>query len=212
MYLPFAFCFPDLTLPSSCLTDGIRQLDLSIFEPGSLIYKNGKLSKVCDPLRRPGDLLSALMSPIGSFLDKLKVARLLLFSFTTSVDQIFDEKETSTLEALRNRWQFSEEFIDEFYRPFLGGIYLSELSDQSSRMFQFIFKMFAQGSATLPKFGGIAKVGEVLFESTVKEFAKSANNFEIAFDSEVTNVEVSEKMSWSCIMLVEGTNCVPFPV
>ena len=30
---------------------------------------------VSDPLRRPGDLLDSLLSPVGSLLDKIKVQR-----------------------------------------------------------------------------------------------------------------------------------------
>jgi hypothetical protein len=32
-----------------------------------------KLWLVSDPLRRPGDLLDTLLSPVGSLLDKIKV-------------------------------------------------------------------------------------------------------------------------------------------
>lgn len=37
------------------------------------------------------------------------------------------------------------------------GIFLSPLEEQSSRMFEFVFKMFATGSASLPE-GGMREV------------------------------------------------------
>ena len=39
------------------------------------------------------------------------------------------------------------------------GIFLSPLKEQSSRMFEFVFKMFAVGSAALPE-GGMGQVPE----------------------------------------------------
>ena len=151
---------------------GLAKLDLRPFEPGSLVFKNSRLSKVADPLRRPKDLFSALASPVGSLLDKMKVARLLLYVFSTSLDEIFAEPETTTLQSLQNRWNFSPEFIEVFFRPFLGGIFLSDLDEQSSRMFLFVFKMFATGSACLPA-RGMGSVGEVLKELVESEFSSN---------------------------------------
>lgn len=41
--------------------------------------------------------------------------------------------------------------------PFEQGIFLSPLAEQSSRMFDFVFKMFAVGYASLPE-GGMGEV------------------------------------------------------
>jgi hypothetical protein len=35
--------------------------------------------------------------------------------------------------------------VDRFFRPFFQGIFLSALNLQSSRMFEFVFKMFTVG-------------------------------------------------------------------
>lgn len=43
--------------------------------------------------------------------------------------------------------------INRFFKPFYQGIFLSPLNAQSSRMFEFVFKMFSEGSATLPEYG-----------------------------------------------------------
>jgi phytoene dehydrogenase-like protein len=43
--------------------------------------------------------------------------------------------------------------IDGFFRSFYGGIFLERELRTSSRMFEFTFKMFSQGSATLPAKG-----------------------------------------------------------
>ena len=46
-------------------------------------------------------------------------------------------------------------------QPPSAGIYLAPLEEQSSRMFEFVFRMFATGAAALPA-GGIGAVGTQL--------------------------------------------------
>jgi len=108
---------------------------------------------VSDPFRRPQDLIGSLVSPIGSFIDKAKVGVYSLFIRTKTVPDILDTSEVSTVEYLRGTIGVSDEMIDRFFRPFYQGIYLSPLEKQSSRMFEFVFKMFTEGSATLPAAG-----------------------------------------------------------
>jgi phytoene dehydrogenase-like protein len=140
-------------------------LDLQPFLPGALIAlpssssssSNAKntvrLARVADPLRQPQDVWTALSSPVGTLRDKINVLPLMWHVTTHTVEQLFAEDETDTLTALKERWKFSDDFIEAFFQPFLQGIYLAPLHEQSSRMFSFVFKMFTQGAATLPRRG-----------------------------------------------------------
>ena len=58
-----------------------------------------------------------------------------------------------TTEKYLQRAGFSSCMIDVFFRSFYGGIFLERELSTSSRMFEFTFKMFSQGSATLPARG-----------------------------------------------------------
>ena len=140
-------------------------LELKPFLPGALVKLQGRteLGRVADPLRQPADLIPSVLSPVGSLIDKVKVLPLVYNVLSKSVDELFEEREVPTSDALKNRWGFSESFIDSFLRPFLEGIYLAPLNEQSSRMFSFVFKMFSEGSATLPK-GGMQAVTDQLVE------------------------------------------------
>ena len=156
--------------PSSKALLDYKQLQLGKFIPGAMVKlppgkgndANG-MAKVADPLRQPLELWTALTAPVGSLIDKIKVLPLILHVVTKDVADLFQEEETTTLQALKERWGFSDEMIDTFYKPFLEGIYLAPLDEQSSRMFSFIFKMFSQGSATLPM-AGIGAVSQQLVE------------------------------------------------
>jgi phytoene dehydrogenase-like protein len=86
---------------------------------------------------------------------------------TKSIEKLFEERETDTETALIERWGFSDDIINKFFKPFLEGIYLTPLSKQSSRMFSFVFKMFSEGAATLPE-GGIGAVATQLEEKAKK--------------------------------------------
>jgi len=138
-------------------------LDLCRFDPGALVKLPGKsgLSRVADPLRQPKRLLDAAMSPVGTIKDKARLVPLLIHVMTKSIDEIFAEEETDTLTCLKVRWRFSESFIQNFLSPFLEGIYLTPLNQQSSRMFHFVFKMFSIGNVSLPR-RGIGAVSEQL--------------------------------------------------
>jgi predicted NAD/FAD-binding protein len=71
---------------------------------------------------------------------------------TNIVTQLFsndEEQEISTLSCLKETYHFSDQMIQEFFEPFLTGIYFCPLQEQSSHIFHFVFKMFAEGSASL---------------------------------------------------------------
>jgi phytoene dehydrogenase-like protein len=127
-------------------------LDLHAFQPGALVRYNRGFHKVADPWRAPGDLLSTMISPIGSLMDKAKIARLRLDVRRGTLDELWQRPSTSTLQRLR-QVGFSETIIDRFFRPFFGGIFLDRNLGTSSRLFDFIFRMFSEGDTVLPAHG-----------------------------------------------------------
>ncbi|MEM9659030.1 MAG: FAD-dependent oxidoreductase, partial [Planctomycetota bacterium] len=134
-----------------------RRLDfsgfsLSRFEPGALVRYGGRFRRFVDPWRRPQHLFASALSPAATFGDKFRVARLRNRLRSQSLDAIFEKPETTTREALDSEG-FSSTIIERFFRPFLGGVFLESDLDTSSRMFEFVFKMFATGDAALPARG-----------------------------------------------------------
>ncbi len=128
-------------------------LDLHAFYAGALVRADGRFHRVADPFRHPLDAPGTLLAAVGTLADKLRVARLRTTLRRETVPEVFMRDETTTLDALRHRWGFSERMIDRFFRPFLGGIFLERALRTSSRMFEFVFKMFAEGQAVLPADG-----------------------------------------------------------
>lgn len=127
-------------------------LQLGRFEPGALVRLSGKFHRVADPWRRPGAMLQTAFSPIGTLGDKLRIAKLRYQVTRGPLQAIFQSPETSTSQFLRERG-FSPVMIERFFRPFFGGIFLESELRTSSRMFQFVFRMFSEGHAALPARG-----------------------------------------------------------
>lgn len=135
-------------------------LQLGRFEPGALVWNGRKLISMMDPLRRPAELGPALFNEIGSFGDKLRVGRLKAGLAMTRIDDIYARPESETRKHLREKG-FSDAFIKGFMKPFFSGIFLEQELSTSSRMFEFVFKMFGQGYAALPA-GGMQAIPDQL--------------------------------------------------
>jgi len=127
-------------------------LNLKKFEPGALLFSGQKQHRIMDVFRRPQHLFSSLIAPAGTLADKAKVALLRQRCLTTAIEDIENHEEQSTEEFLR-QFGFSENILSTFFRSFYGGIFLERELQTSSKMFEFTFKMFAKGAATLPARG-----------------------------------------------------------
>jgi phytoene dehydrogenase-like protein len=132
-------------------------LDLHAFRDGALVRYNGRFHRIADPRRHPWDAPRTLLAPIGSPADKLRVLRLRRTLTQQSIPQVLEREERTTLDALRTRWGFSSSMINRFFRPFFGGIFFDRTLRASSRMFEFVFKMFAEGRTVLPA-GGMDQI------------------------------------------------------
>jgi hypothetical protein len=138
--------------PECRLALDYEALDLKSFYPGALVWFDGKFHKLADPWRRPLGAITALNSGIGTFADKARIAQLREAVMRAPLHEIFARPETTAIAALKDR-RFSDEMIEHFFRPFFAGIFLERNLLTSSRMFEFVFKMFSEGDTVLPAAG-----------------------------------------------------------
>jgi protoporphyrinogen oxidase len=144
----------------------LEKLQLQKIKPGAVIFKKSKRSIIGDPLRDISLLLPTLFSGVGNLSDKLKVLKLNRLLKRKKISDIFDNEEQTTLSYLSN-FGFSSKMINQFFKPFFAGIFLEPNLDTSSRMFEFVYKMFGEGFASLPK-GGIQEIPNQLAQSLSK--------------------------------------------
>lgn len=135
-------------------------LDLKPFAPGTMIRIGGKIHRVADPLRRPRDLIATLTAPIGSLTDRLKILKLVRKVRRPTVPELFNTPELSTLDFLRAEG-FSEQIIGRFFKPFFAGVCLDPEIRASSRVFQYVLRIFAEGDVALPGRGMAAIVDQL---------------------------------------------------
>jgi|TARA_B110000238_G_scaffold1304_1_gene1204 protoporphyrinogen oxidase len=157
-------------------------LDLQELLPGATIFKNGKQQTIGDPLRSLSLLIPTLFSSIGLVSDKIKILKLNTLLKKKKLFTIFKEDEKTTLQYLKNIG-FSEEIIQNFFKPFFSGIFLEPNLETSSRMFEFVYKMFGDGLAVLPKDG---------IQAISNQLKNNLKNTEIIFNSQVKEVKNTE--------------------
>ncbi len=130
----------------------LEALKLRKFVPGSIVFKEGKKYRLGDASRNSSFLWSTIIAGVGSIKDKWLVFSLSRKLKQKSIPEIFSSPEVTTL-AYLEAYGFSAKMINSFFKPFYAGIFLETELATSSRMFEFVFKMFTEGNATIPAQG-----------------------------------------------------------
>ena len=157
----------------------VDALDLQFFKPGAVLFDKTKKRTIGDPLRDFSFLFSTLFSGVGTISDMWKIFRLQTALKQKTLSEIFQEDEMTTKGYLQKNG-FSEDIIQQFFRPFFSGIFLEPHLETSSRMFEFVYKMFAEGYAALPKFG---------IEAIPKQLLQNLERTEIRYNTKVKLVQ-----------------------
>lgn len=127
-------------------------LRLHAFAPGALVRYHGRFYPLGDPWRDRSAVWPALLSPVARWRDLWLVYRLRRELLRRSEEEIFTAPET-TVASLLHRIGFSRRFTEYVLRPWMGGAMLDTSLSGSSRMFEFLFRMFALGDAAVPAEG-----------------------------------------------------------
>ena len=168
--------------PSAQKHLNFKDLELQSFLPGATIFDDGNRKTIGDPLRKISLLFPTLLSGIGKFSDKLKILKLNTLLKKTTIAEIFDKPEKTTLQYLID-FGFSKDMITLFFKPFFSGIFLEPHLETSSRMFEFVYKMFGEGFAALPKAG---------IEAIPKQLKSNLKQTTFRFNTKVKSVNAGE--------------------
>lgn len=146
-------------------------LDLKAFKSGAVIRdnQNNDFSIMANPFKEPAKIWSSLTSNVGTFADKVRVLRLILDNYNVQ-EEVFENQGIPSIEYLR-KYGFSEKMIQQFFKPFFGGVFLENELSTSSNFFKYVFGKFYEGDAVIPAKGieQIAKqIEKMLYIGTVK--------------------------------------------
>ena len=159
-----------------------KSLELQKILPGASVFLSKKQKIIGNPLKEISFLFPTLFSGIGCFSDKLKILQLNHILKRKKLSEIFSESELSTSLYLK-QFGFSNDIIRDFFTPFFGGIFLDSKLETSSRMFEFVYKMFGEGHAALPKAG---------MEAIPKQLYENLQNTDFTFNKEVVSIKENE--------------------
>lgn len=172
----FAMAYPE----AKALLD-YNALDLRRFAPGALLLQpDGQKDQIGDPLRNWSSLLPTIRAKAGGLGSKINILRLKQRLGRQSVKEIFQSSERPTAEVLRRTYGFDEEMVQRFFQPFYSGIFLEKDLTTSRRMFDFVFKMFAEGEVAVPNSG---------MQAIPQQLADNLPSESIQLNSQVTDIE-----------------------
>jgi phytoene dehydrogenase-like protein len=122
-------------------------LDLKAFSKGALVFDGRKLNTVdkAQPIKM---LRERFLRP----MDLLKLKNWTVEIKRMSTLELSGYKDENAAKHLKHHG-LSDDILDKFIRPFLGGIFLDRSLDFSSRQMAFIWKMIADGQTTIPSGG-----------------------------------------------------------
>lgn len=141
-------------------------LELCCFYPGAMVYHGDRFHRVADPRRRPGEALRGFRSPIATTGDKLRLAEMSLRVLSGPVEKIWSRPDRASIEALVDAG-YADTTIERLFKPFFGGVFFDPELRTSSRMLEFVFRMFSQGRSCVPA-AGMGELARQL-ESTLPE-------------------------------------------
>ncbi|CAN5812612.1 NAD(P)/FAD-dependent oxidoreductase [soil metagenome] len=136
----------------------MEELDLRSFYPGAMVRAEGGFHRMADPGLEMADALRSIAAPVGNFADKLRVARLRQEVMGGNPERLLEAPAGTTEELLRAAG-FSAGMLDRFFRPFFGGVLLDPTLQVSAKLFRYYFRMFAEGTSSLPS-GGMKTLPE----------------------------------------------------
>ncbi|WP_128547652.1 NAD(P)/FAD-dependent oxidoreductase [Larkinella soli] len=165
-------------------------LRLQSFRSGALIHQpaagrpESDWTAFINPLQEPTSLFRTLASTAATFSDKLRVVELIRYVDGLSTEELFQQRPVDTATFLED-FGFSDRFIDQFFRPFFGGVFLEDELRTSGNFFQFCFKNFYSGPAAVPAAG---------MEAIPRQLAERLDSRQIRLSTSVRQVRDGEVM------------------
>ncbi len=130
------------------------ELQFQKLPSGARVRSGNDFFVMPNPLKNILTAPQALFSPVGGFFDKAKVLQL---NFETrnaaEPDEIKNQNSTrSTIDFLKN-YGYSSAIIEQFFKPFFGGVFLEKELATNADFFKFLFSQFADGEVVVPAAG-----------------------------------------------------------
>jgi phytoene dehydrogenase-like protein len=155
-----------------------EKLCLKSFSAGAQVFNDGKFELMSDPLREPSGFIATLSSKLGSLKDKVLILKLKIAASKPNQKISLSKSTASYLID----FGFSKKFIENFFTPFFGGVFLEKDLRTSRSFFLYLFNKFAESEASVPEKG----MGELSLQ-----LASSLNQDEVFLNTDVSAADSS---------------------
>ena len=173
-------------------------LDLKPFRSGALIRGRNEWITLLNPIEEPMSAFRTLTSSFGTLSDKLRLAKLMRRTQTTSIDELFRQTPITTRTFL-DEYGFSAQITERFFRPFFGGVFLEDALTTSSNFFEFCFRMFFSGEAAVPA-RGIGAIPQQLARRLSPEQIR-LNSPAVQISDNVVHLKTGETLTAGALVL-----------
>ena len=130
-----------------------KALNLKYLPSGACIRMGNKYHVMPNPLKNWATAPQALLAPVSSLLDKIKVLQLNI-NLRKAPEPLpaepFDK--ITTLDYLK-QVGYSPTIINSFFKPFFRGVFLEKELKTDAKFFKFLFSQFAKGDVVIPQDG-----------------------------------------------------------
>lgn len=138
----------------------VNDLDLRPFSSGVGVYGGGRVHRLLDPRGDTSGLREAIVAPIGSWTDRVRLLAYAARLLNTDPQQLADAEDRPALESFR-ALGLSEVAINRVLRPFLRGVVLEDGLDTSRRFVDLAVRTMLRGPVAVPA-RGMQQLPEVL--------------------------------------------------
>lgn len=173
----------------------IEALDLMSFRPGALLFEDSTRPIQIGDINRDFKFLwSTLLTSVATLKDKRTLRKEQLRLKEENEDTIFDRTAHTTTRVYLREKGYSARFRNAFFMPFYAGIYLEPDLITSCKLFEFVFKMFAEGDAAVPR-KGIAEIP--------RQIASRFEHTSIRLNKRVSRI-VEDSKTKSAVLFING--------
>jgi len=127
-------------------------LDLRPFTRGVMVADSARRWRLADPRAEPGWLADGLRAPVGSWADKLRLARWAVETARRPAAEIVAAVDMPASQRLRGLG-LSPKLVQRLLRPFLAGVFLEDELATSSRFLELVVRTFVRGTPSVPALG-----------------------------------------------------------
>lgn len=128
-----------------------KDLRFNELPSGARIRNGDEFFVMPNPLKNLWTAPQAVFSPVGSLFDKMKILQ--LNSDTRNADEPNASKSAETTISFLKNYGYSDAILNQFFKPFMGGVFLEEELQTDSSFFKFLYSMFAKGDVVVPENG-----------------------------------------------------------